>query len=83
MDIYSLLDLAKSLIPESEFEFLDKLKKEIEKRKSKINSRKISKKLKILEKLLDRQDFLKRFHGNILPRLYPPVLYLVQFILIS
>ncbi len=57
MDIYSLLDLAKSLIPESEFEFLDKLKKEIEKRKSKINSRKISKKLKILEKLLDRQDF--------------------------
>lgn len=57
LDIYSLLDLAKSLIPESEFEFLDKLKKEIEKRKSKINSRKISKKLKILEKLLDRQDF--------------------------
>lgn len=30
LDIYNLLDLAKSLIPESELEFLDKLKKEIE-----------------------------------------------------
>lgn len=30
LDIYNLLDLAKSLIPEPELEFLDKLKKEIE-----------------------------------------------------
>lgn len=30
LDIYNLLDLAKSLIPESELEFLDKLKKEID-----------------------------------------------------
>ncbi len=30
LDIYNLLDLAKSLIPEPELEFLDKLKKEID-----------------------------------------------------
>ncbi len=30
LDIYNLLDLAKSLIPKPEFEFLDKLKKEID-----------------------------------------------------
>lgn len=30
LDIYNLLDLAKSLIPEPKLEFLDKLKKEID-----------------------------------------------------